>query len=217
MADVGDRKVEVLLVHVLRLHQDVARHEPAAAQLPAAGADVAGNADQLAVGLVVANPGERLLPRREAVDRVDRMLPPAAVLAVLTDYERIPLYMPNVKTSTVHERNAGRALVEQEAHARVLMFSKRVYLLLDVREEADRLSFVDTSGRSFEVYGGSWRLAPLGTGTRVTYELTAKPAFSVPQFVLVKLMRDDAAAMIARLRAEIGGPLNIGQPAASDR
>ena len=40
-------------------------------------------------------------------------------------------------------------------------------------------------------------------GTRITYELSAKPAFSVPEFVLTRLLRRDATQMIDRLRQEI--------------
>jgi uncharacterized membrane protein len=41
--------------------------------------------------------------------------PASAVLAVLTDYEQIPRFMPDVRTSIVRERTTGRAVVEQEA------------------------------------------------------------------------------------------------------
>jgi hypothetical protein len=128
---------------------------------------------------------------------------PAAALAVLTDYERIPAYMPDVKRSVVRERVVGRALIEQEAEPRLMMFAKRVHLLLDVTEAAEELQFVDRSGRSFSSYSGLWRLAGEGTGTRITYQLLAQPSFSVPSFVLTRLLRKDAARMIEGLRAEI--------------
>jgi hypothetical protein len=49
--------------------------------------------------------------------------PASVVLAVLTDYERIPRFMPDVRTSIVRERGAGWAVVEQEAVSSFLMFS----------------------------------------------------------------------------------------------
>ena len=127
----------------------------------------------------------------------------AAVLAVLTDYEQIPRYMPDVKTSTVRSRGAGRVMVEQEAEARTLMFSKRIHLLLDIHESADGLWFVDTGGTSFTEYEGSWRLAVAGGETEVIYELRARPAFDVPRFVLARAMRKDATKMIEQLQVEI--------------
>jgi carbon monoxide dehydrogenase subunit G len=128
---------------------------------------------------------------------------PAVVLAVLTDYEQIPRFMPGVKTSIVLERAAGRAVVEQEAVSHLLMFSKRVYLVLEIAEGADTLRFRDRSGRSFARYEGTWRLCEQNGRTDVLYELTAQPTFDVPEFLLKRLLRRDSGEMIAGLRREI--------------
>lgn len=127
----------------------------------------------------------------------------AAALAVLADFERIPEFMPGVRASRVLDRTAGRLLVEQVAEARVLLFSKRVHLLLEVREAAGVLRFRDVCGKSFVHYQGSWRVADQADGAQISYELTAEPAFDVPGFLLARLLRRDAREMIERLRAEI--------------
>ena len=124
-------------------------------------------------------------------------------LAVLTDYEQIPRFMPGVMTSVVRKRSDGRVLVEQEAVSRMWMFSKRVHLLLDVNEESDAIHFHDSSARSFTRYEGVWRLARLRDETVITYALLAKPSFAVPDFVLTRILRRDALQMIEGLRAEI--------------
>jgi ribosome-associated toxin RatA of RatAB toxin-antitoxin module len=129
--------------------------------------------------------------------------PASVAFAVLTDYEQIPRFMPGVTTSIVRERSAGRIVVEQEAVSRIMMFSKRVHLLLDVREEADTIRFRDSSGRSFRSYHGTWRLAQSGDCTVLTYELSARPSFDVPEFLLRRLLKRDAQHMIDRLRREI--------------
>ena len=128
------------------------------------------------------------------------------MLQVLTDYERIPRFMPDLKTSIVRERDGGRLVVEQEAVARMMMFSKRVHLLLEVQEQTDAVRFVDRCGKSFTQYEGAWRVVPEGALTLVSYELTAKPAFSVPEFLLSRLLRRDARQMIERLRMAITRP-----------
>jgi ribosome-associated toxin RatA of RatAB toxin-antitoxin module len=129
--------------------------------------------------------------------------PPAVALAVLTDYERIPQFMPGVETSVVIERAPGRAVVEQEAVSRVMMFTKRVHLVLEVVESVDTLQFRDRSGRSFARYEGTWRLCEGDRGTWISYELTARPAFDVPDFLLKRLLKRDSAEMIQKLRQEI--------------
>jgi hypothetical protein len=132
---------------------------------------------------------------------------PGIAIALLKDYERIPKLVPDMRFSIVRERHAERVVVEQEAVAKMMMFSKRVHLLLDIEEESDALRFTDRCGRSFAHYSGQWRVTPIDRGTAVLYELTAKPAFSVPGFVLSRLLKRDALQLIERLRTELAeGP-----------
>jgi ribosome-associated toxin RatA of RatAB toxin-antitoxin module len=127
----------------------------------------------------------------------------ALVYAVLTDYEQVPKFMPDVKSSIVRERTPERILLEQEAVAKLMFFSKRVHLLLAVSETPNAIQFADTSRKSFAVYDGSWTLTPLEDRTRIAYALTAKPSFSVPEFVLTRLLKRDAGRMIAGLKGEM--------------
>lgn len=128
----------------------------------------------------------------------------ATVATVLTDYERIPEFMPDVTTSLVLERNESGLVVEQEALAKFMLFTKRIHLVLDVSEDRGTIRFRDRCGKSFAQYEGAWRLSGSGDSTRVVYELAAQPSFEVPAFVLKRLLKRDAAAMIERLQAEIG-------------
>ena len=128
---------------------------------------------------------------------------PEDVMAVLTDYARIPEFMPDVQSSTVLERTAGGAVVEQVAVSKFMLFSKRVHLVLDVREDAGSLRFKDRCGRSFTTYDGAWIVSEHDSLTVVDYELTARPVFEVPAFVLKRLLKRDAAQLIDRLKTEI--------------
>jgi ribosome-associated toxin RatA of RatAB toxin-antitoxin module len=127
----------------------------------------------------------------------------ALAMAVLTDYERIPKFMPDVRTSRVLERRDRRVVVEQEAVATFLLFSKQVHLLLEVDEAPLSLEFKDRCLKAFSSYEGSWRLEERPDRTDVTYTLSANPTFEVPGFLVKRLMKGDAVEMIERLRAEI--------------
>ena len=124
-------------------------------------------------------------------------------LAALTDYAQIPRFMPEVRTSNVLERGDDRAVVEQEAVARFMMFSKRVHLVLEVQEDRGTIRFRDRCGKSFARYEGVWTIAERDGRAHVTYELSAKPSFDVPEFLLKRLLKRDASQMIERLKAEI--------------
>jgi Polyketide cyclase / dehydrase and lipid transport len=131
--------------------------------------------------------------------------PATVVLSVLTDYGEIPRFLPDVRTSVVRERGAGWAVVEQEAGSGLMMFSKRVHLVLDIQEQADAVLFRDRCGRSFARYEGAWRLSQQGAQTVIKYELTAQPRFDVPGWMLKRVVRRDSAEMIGRLQREIAG------------
>jgi ribosome-associated toxin RatA of RatAB toxin-antitoxin module len=123
--------------------------------------------------------------------------------AALTDYAQIPRFMPEVRSSNVIERADDRTVVEQEAVARFMLFSKRVHLVLEVQEERGTIRFRDRCGKSFARYEGVWSIAERDGITHVTYELAAKPSFDVPEFLLKRLLKRDASHMIERLKAEI--------------
>jgi carbon monoxide dehydrogenase subunit G len=136
--------------------------------------------------------------------RFDVPQPPAAVLAVLTDYENIPRFLPDVTSSVVRRRTPGGAVVEQEAVSRMMLFSKKVHLVLEITEAPDAIRFVDRCGGSFGRYEGIWRVTARGSGSEITYELIAKPSFDVPEFLLKRLLKRDSTRTIERLTAEIG-------------
>jgi hypothetical protein len=128
---------------------------------------------------------------------------PRTAREVLTDYANIPRFMPDVQSSVVVERQDGHARVEQEAHPQFMWFSRQIYLVLDVEEEAAVIRFRDRCNRSFVRYEGAWTIGTQNGQTQLTYELIARPAFSVPGFVLRKLLKRDAVTMAGRLQSEI--------------
>lgn len=128
---------------------------------------------------------------------------PQTVMAVLTDFERIPKFMPDMEISRVVERNATGMVVEQQATSHFMLFSKRVHLLLTVRQDEDSLRFRDRCGKSFAIYDGAWIISQQDSVTVVDYQLTAKPMFDVPAFVLKRLLKRDSADLIERIKVEI--------------
>jgi ribosome-associated toxin RatA of RatAB toxin-antitoxin module len=128
----------------------------------------------------------------------------ATVRSVLTDYEHIPRFLPQVERSVVLERTGEGAVVEQEAVTQLMMFSKRMHLILDIREAPDALVFTDTCGRSFVRYEGSWRLREEAGRTFVQYRLLAQPRFDAPDWLIGRVMKRDASRTIERIQAEIG-------------
>ena len=103
------------------------------------------------------------------------------------------------------ERADDRAVVEQEAVARFMMFSKRVHLVLEVQEDTRDDSLPGPVRQELRPLRRRMDASRQRDGsTHVTYELSAKPSFDVPEFLLKRLLKRDASQMIERLKAEIG-------------
>lgn len=133
---------------------------------------------------------------------VDR--PAGDARSLLTDYDRIPRFMPAVRSSRILERAASRVVVAQEVVARFMVFSRRISLVLEIEEGQNVIRFRDRLAESFEHYSGSWTMtADEQGGAQITYALSAKPSFSVPGSLLKRLLRRDAVEMIERLQREI--------------
>jgi len=129
--------------------------------------------------------------------------PPHIVMSVLTDYEHIPQFVPDMEVSKVIERTADGAVVEQQAVSRFMLFSKRIHLELVISEGDGTIRFHDRSGKSFSAYEGGWTISQHDGQTVVAYQLTAKPMFEVPSFVLKRLLKRDSSELIERLQVEI--------------
>jgi hypothetical protein len=164
--------------------------------LPAVAGAAAGEDPRVVVQ--EASKGTYRVSARFLVD-----VPGAVARDVLTDYVNIPRMIPDVKVSRVLRRGPDTAVVEQEAVSKFMFFSKRVRLILDIREGTDCIRFRDTSGESFHLYEGSWTIIPQEQGVELVYELTAAPAFDAPLFAVRRALSADARDMSQRLRTEM--------------
>jgi ribosome-associated toxin RatA of RatAB toxin-antitoxin module len=127
-----------------------------------------------------------------------------AVWGVLTDYARIPRFVPSMKSSRLVERRAdGSELVAQTAIGRFLFLRKRARVLLEVRRDGDRLLFRDLSREDFDEYRGRWEVQASPGGSLVIYRLVAVPRFYAPSFLMKGALRDAARDLLTRVRAEI--------------
>ncbi|MDE2491212.1 MAG: SRPBCC family protein [Elusimicrobia bacterium] len=123
---------------------------------------------------------------------------------VLTDYERIPRFVPAMRQSrVVGAAPDGAELVEQVAIGRALFLRKSARVLLEVRRDGDRLDFRDVSREDFDDYRGRWEVQNTVAGSLVVYRLVADPKFFAPSFLMRGALRRSARDLLARVRAEI--------------
>lgn len=148
--------------------------------------------------------------RRLAVQlRLD--LEPAWLWSVLTDYNQLDRYIPNLASSRQLWRRGNRVAVEQEGTQQFcgLRFSARVQLELTEEIECGRLSFRMLSG-DFRHFEGSWQVGNDSASTWLLYDLTVQGRPGMPIGLIEQRLQQDLACNLrgvqqeARRRAGLG-------------
>lgn len=122
---------------------------------------------------------------------------PAAVWKVLTDYEAMPEFVPDLQTNRVMSRNGNLAVIEQAGVARFLFLSRKINLVVQAAEEP--MSSIDISlvAGDMKVYACRWELTALADGgTRVSYTGRMVPKFYVPGMLGSNIIRRDIERMM---------------------
>jgi hypothetical protein len=158
--------------------------------------------------------------------RVDATADLAAAQVVvwqtLTDYESLPGFMPGIRRVKVLSRTSEggreRLRVEQSGEVRVLFYTQRIGVLLDIVHEPQaridtralpRPGHPDDAGvKSFEA---TYSLQPIASGVRLGYRARIVPDFGVPPFIgawlVHRTLRAQFDAMLAEIeRRRVAGP-----------
>ena len=133
---------------------------------------------------------------------------PAAVWRILTDYDRMAEFVPDLRSAKVLSRSGDEATIEQVGVARLLFFSRDIRLVVQVREQP--MSQIDISlvDGDMRVYRCTWRLVPMPEtgGTRVIYSGEMAPKFYVPGMLGANLIRSDVEKMMAAVLLRLDRP-----------
>jgi ribosome-associated toxin RatA of RatAB toxin-antitoxin module len=122
---------------------------------------------------------------------------PALAWHVLTDYDHLAEFVPDLKSARVLGRDGDKVIVEQVGAARFLVFSRDIRLVVLVHEQAPNKIDISLVEGDMKVYRCSWELVPLDSGgTRVLYRAAIEPAFYVPEMIGTNLVRKDIARMM---------------------
>lgn len=131
--------------------------------------------------------------------------PLALVWEVLTDYEKLPRFIPGIARSSVRSRDGGRVVVDQVGEARFLFFVFPIETRLEVIESArERVTSRAVSGNLRRMLG-RYDIAldePRGT-CLLTYQGTIEPDFALPPLIGVAAMRAMVEEQFTAMVAEI--------------
>lgn len=131
--------------------------------------------------------------------------PASVVWQVLTDYERLPAFIPGLARSTVRVRDGNRLVVEQAGDARFLIFSFPLDVRLEVVETPPSAVSSRALGGNLRRMEGRYELAPdAARGTvLLRYSGEIEPEFSLPPLIGLAALRHMAEEQFAAMVAEI--------------
>ena len=122
---------------------------------------------------------------------------PAAVWKILTNYERMPEFVPDLKTTKVLSRSGNRAVIEQYGTARFLFLRRAIQLVVQATEEPISAIDINLVSGDMKVYNCRWELVPTETGgTRILYTGKLVPKFYVPGMLGANIIRSDIERMM---------------------
>jgi ribosome-associated toxin RatA of RatAB toxin-antitoxin module len=140
------------------------------------------------------------------------------VWRVLTGYERMSEFVPDLESCKVLSRNGNEVIVEQFGVARFLFMAKAIHLIVRATEQP--MSSIDISLISGDMkhYESRWELIPVPEtgGTKIVYSGKLAPNFYVPGILGSNMIRSDIqhmmSAVVTRIERREDVARRAGQP-----
>lgn len=136
--------------------------------------------------------------QRQITARVHIPQPVEQVWKVLTDYEALAEFIPNLAKSCVLDHPNGGIRLEQIGSQRLLNFNFCARVVLDLQEFfPNAINFQMVEG-DFKGFSGSWCLEPLGvgevSGTNLCYTIQVWPRMTMPIAIVEHRLSTDLKA-----------------------
>jgi ribosome-associated toxin RatA of RatAB toxin-antitoxin module len=138
--------------------------------------------------------------------------PAALAWQVLTDYERLPGFIPGIAKSVVRERQGNVVLVDQAGAARFLLFSFPIEVRYQVTEAPQQWVESRAVGGNLRRMNGRYDLEPGSEPltVRLSYHGLIEPDFQLPPLVGVAALRSMAEEQFTAMVAEIERRAAVG-------
>lgn len=160
---------------------------PADARMVACDIAITGiNSRQISASIVIAR------PVRE-------------VWAILTDYDNLSQYVPNLVVSRREPAPNGKIRVFQEGAQNLAGFDFRASLTMEMVEKLPqhRLEFSCYRSFMFDKFSGKWQLSALpGDRTGLSYTVTVTPKGPVPVVAIEWRIREDVPLNLQAIKLE---------------
>lgn len=125
------------------------------------------------------------------------------VWEVLTDYDKLTEFIPNMLGSATISDSGDIRIIYQKGKSKFFLFSKTVEIYLRLEQYRPGLIKFELRDGPFHYYRGSWTLTDRDVdGTLLTYRAVVKPDFFSPKFITKRVMKNELRASLEAIRAE---------------
>lgn len=130
---------------------------------------------------------------------------------VLTDYDRLAEFVPNLSSSQVLSSEGNERVVTQNGFARFLFIRQNIDLVLHVTEQPMEAIDIRLVSGNMREYQARWELQAMSPmrqpgddgRTRISYAGIIAPGFYVPTLFGATLMKSDLRNMLNAVKAEM--------------
>jgi len=132
---------------------------------------------------------------------------PQQAWQVLTDYERLDEFVPDLVSSKVLARGRNEATIEQHSRTGFLFLSLAVRMVVHIAERPPHALDAERLSGDMRHYEAHWTLEPIrhdgGQGTRITFHGELEPDFPLPPLLGDAIVQANVKQMVEAVIAEI--------------
>lgn len=177
-------------------------------------AELAGEWDEVNARLTAAQEGLSLYPvavqtekaegrQRQISAKIHIPYPAEQIWQILTDYDRLADFIPNLSKSRRLDQPAGKIRVEQVGTESLMKLKFCARVVLDMVEHfPHQLDFTMIEG-DFKVFTGSWILQPAGEGvlgTELSYVVSILPPRMMPIAMIERRLKSGLVLNLSAIR-----------------
>lgn len=157
---------------------------------------------------------EKLSHRERQISaKINIPYPVEKVWKILTDYESLPDFIPNLAHSRLLDHPQGGIRLEQVGSQRLLNFKFCARVVLDLEELFPQLIKFNMVEGDFKSFTGHWCLEPYSTndeqGTTLCYTVQILPKLTMPISIIERRLKKDFQTNLLAIRQRVFQNLDI--------
>lgn len=128
---------------------------------------------------------------------------PEYIWQVLTDYETLPEFLPNLVTSKRLEHPEGGIRLEQVGKQRLMRVNFKARVVLDLVETFPQEIRFEMVEGDFKEFSGSWELQPLESQTQLCYKVLVFPPRTMPVGLIERRLSQDLSDNLVAIQQRV--------------